>query len=332
MTDTYNLIIAKEEIPRLRLFKPRPTPEPGVALVLFREGHPLVTLWPGDRLTAGEVRWGNYKIIYKVDVTEHSFGFNCTLPCESDAFDFQAVAQVTCSVDDPAIIVERNITDARVALEPLIIGTMRSISREYDVEESAAAERAIAEAVEREAYNVGLKLNRFVVKLSLEEDARAHIRKLRQIERDKERERKEAELERQRDELEMERMRMKMGFYSPLIKEGQWQLLALQLTNHPEDVAAVAQMLSQQRQAEMDRQLKTLKIMLEEDALEGFQVEEAGKRVLQRFMESFGPDLETRALGEAEEQKALPATKEEKAAARSETGEAEPEGDTEEDE
>ncbi len=332
MTDTYNLIIAKEEIPRLRLFKPRPTPEPGVALVLFREGHPLVTLWPGDRLTAGEVRWGNYKIIYKVDVTEHSFGFDCTLPCESDAFDFQAGAQVTCSVDDPAIIVERNITDARVALEPLIIGTMRSISREYDVEESAAAERAIAEAVEREAYNVGLKLNRFVVKLSLEEDARAHIRKLRQIERDKERERKEAELERQRDELEMERMRMKMGFYSPLIKEGQWQLLALQLTNHPEDVAAVAQMLSQQRQAEMDRQLKTLKIMLEEDALEGFQVEEAGKRVLQRFMESFGPDLETRALGEAEEQKALPATKEEKAAARSETGEAEPEGDTEEDE
>ena len=328
MTDTYNPIISKEEVPRLRLFHPRPTPEPGVALVLFREGQPLVTLWPGDRLTAGEVRWGNYKTIYKIDVTEHSFGFNCTLPCESDAFDFQAEVRVTCSVDNPTVIVQRNVTDARAVLEPLIVSTMRSISRDYDVEESAAAEKAITQAVEREAYNVGLELNRFVVKLSLEEDARDHIRKLRQIEREKERERKEAELERLRDELEIERMRMKMDFYSPLIREGHWQLLALQLTNHPEDVATVAQMLSQQRQVEMDHQLKALKIMLEEDALEGFQIEEAGKRVLQRFVESFGPELETRALGAAEERKALPAEGEKKTA-QSEAGEAE--GGTEED-
>ena len=331
MADTYNPIISKEKAPRLRLFQPRPTPEPGVALVLFREGGPLVTLWPGNRLTAGEVRWGNYKTIYKVDVTEHSFGFNCTLPCKSDAFDFQAEVQVTCSVDDPAIIVERNITDARAVLEPLITRTMRSISRNHDVEESAAAERAITEAVERETYNVGLKLNRFVVKLSLEEDARAHIRKLRQIEHEKEYERKEAELQKQRDELEIERIRMKMDFYTPLIEGGYWQLLALQLTKHPEDVATVAQMLSQQRQAEMDHQLKALKIMLEEDALEGFQIEEVGKRVLQRLVESFGPELETRALGEAEERKALPAGSEEKST-KSGTGEAQPESGTEEDE
>ena len=306
MVDTYNPIISKEEIPRLHLFQPRPTPEPGVALVFFREGQPLVTLWPGDRLTAGEIRWGNYKIVHKIDITEHTFTFQCTLPCERDAFDFQAEAQVTCSVDDPAVIVERNVTDARAVLEPLIVRTMRTISRNYDVEESAEAEKAIAQAVEDESYNVGLKLNRFVVKLSLEEDARTHIRRLKQIEREKERERRASELEKLRDELEIERMRIKMDFYSPLIKEGHWQLLALQLTNHPEDVATVAQMLSQQRQVEMDHQLKALKIMLEEDALEGFQIEEAGKRVLQRFVESFGPELETRALSEGEARKALP--------------------------
>jgi len=306
MVDTYNPIISKEEIPRLRLFQPRPTPEPGVALVFFREGQPLVTLWPGDRLTAGEIRWGNYKIVHKIDITEHTFTFQCTLPCERDAFDFQAEVQVTCSVNDPVVIVERNVTDVRAVLEPLIVRTMRTISRNYDVEESAEAEKAIAQAVEDESYNVGLKLNRFVVKLSLEEDARTHIRRLKQIEREKERERRASELEKLRDELEIERMRIKMDFYSPLIKEGHWQLLALQLTNHPEDVATVAQMLSQQRQVEMDHQLKALKIMLEEDALEGFQIEEAGKRVLQRFVESFGPELETRALSEGEARKALP--------------------------
>ena len=328
MVDTFNPIINKEAIPRLQLFQPRPTPEPGVALVLFREGHPLITLWPGDRLTAGEVRWGKYKTVYKIDVTEHSFGFNCTLPCESDAFDFQADVQVTCSVDNPAIIVERNITDVCAVLEPLIIGTMRSISRDYDVEESAAAEKAIRKAVEGEAYNVGLNLNRFIVRLSLEEEARTHIRSLRQIERDKERERREAELDRQRDTLEMERMKMKMDFYGPLIKEGQWQLLALQLTNHPEDVAAVAQMLNQQHQADMDRQLAALKIMIEEDALEGFQIEEAGKRVLQRFVGSFGPGG---LLGGAEERQALPVEKD-KQTDRPKTRAVEPENGTEDDE
>jgi len=331
MTDAYDPIIDKEDAPRIRLFQRPPTPEPGVALVLFREGQPLVTLWPEDRLTAGEARWGNYKTIYRIDVTEHSFSFNCILPCESDAFDFQAEVQVTYAVDDPATIVERKVTDARAVLEPLIIATMRSVSRDYDVEKSAAAERAITEAVHAKAYDVGLKLSRFVVNLSLEDEARAHIRRLKELERDKERERKEAELGRLRHQLDIDQMRMKMDFYSPLIEGGHWQLLALQLSNRPEDVATVAKMLSQQRQAEMDHQLKALKIMLEEDALEGFQMEEAGKRVLRRFVDSFGPELETRALGEAKERKALPAEKEETGATSPEVEEAEPEGSTEKD-
>jgi hypothetical protein len=331
--DTYNPIISKEALPRLHLFQPHPTPEPGIALVLFREGHPLVTLWPGDRLTAGEVRWGNYKTVYKIDITEHPFSLKCTLPCESDAFDFQAEVQVACSVDDPAIIVECNITDARAVLEPLIIDTMRSISRDYDVEETAAAERDITEAVKGKEYNLGLQLNRFVIKLGLEEETRAHIRKLRQIERDKERERREAELQRQRDELEIERMRMKMDFYAPLIIEGHWQLLALQLTEHPEDAVAMAQMLSQQRQAEMDRQLKALKILLEEDALEGFHIEKASKRILQQFVENLGSELETRALGEAEEREAPPVEEEEQTARPDilDTEEVEPKDNAEED-
>lgn len=311
MASTHNPIVGKEEIPRFRLFQSRPAPEPGVALVLYKEGQALVTLWPEDRLTAGEAKWGNYKIAYKVDVTEHSFTFDCTLPCDSDAFDFQAEAQVTYSVDDPALVVERKVEDARDTLKPLIVRTMRGVSRNYDVRDSADAEEAIAKAVEDESYNVGLKLNRFVVRLSLEEDARAHIRELRQIERDKERERKEAELERQRDELEMERTRMKMDFYGPLIQEGQWQMLALQLTKHPEDVANVADMLRRQRQAEMEQQLEALRIMLEEDALEGFQMEEAAKRVLRRFVESFEPEIETPALAEGEEAKSLPGETEE---------------------
>ena len=300
MTDTFNPIIGKEEVPRLRLFQPRPTPEPGVALVLFREGQPLVTLWPGDRLTAGEVRWGNYKTIYKVDVTEHSFGFNCVLPCESDAFDFQAEVQVTCSVNDPATIVERNITDVRAVLEPLIIRTMRSVSRRYNVEQSSAAEEAITSAIEKETYNVGIKLNRFVAKLYLEEDAREYIRKQEELRRRTvlgkaeiehkreieaahailEQERRkfreaEADWERERKKLEeqteLERRQMRMEFYGPLIEKGQWQLLVFHLANNPDDVPGVIQMVRDLRQMEVEH-LKDLEKALADAGLEEWEI------------------------------------------------------------
>ena len=86
-----------------------------------------------------------------------------------------------------------------------------------------------------------------------------------------------------------------MDFYAPLLKKGQWNLLALQLSEHPEDVASIVNFINQEHQAERDNQLKMLKIMLEEDVVEGFQVEEVRKRILQKVLDSLGP-VSTKAL------------------------------------
>jgi hypothetical protein len=289
MAETTHQLIIGEEKPVLGLFRARPTPQPGVAIVLFREGQPLVTLWPEDRLTSGEVTWGNYKVLYRVDITEHSFNFDCDIPCKGEAFDFRAKVQINYSVDKPNIIVAKKIINARQILEPLITNMMRSISRRYDVEQSAQAEEAIIKQlpIDIQQRDTGFKLSHFIVELSLEEEARKHIRKIKQIDRDKEHQKQQAELDRQRLQLEMEHTKLRMDFYSPFIQGGQWQLLALQLANHPEDVATVTQMLSKQRQVELDNQLRTLKVMLEEDVIEGYQMEEACRSVLRRIVDNF---------------------------------------------
>jgi hypothetical protein len=303
MAENYNPIIGREEISGLRLFQSRPKPEPGIALVLFKEGQPLVTLWPGDRLTAGEVRWGGYKAVYRVDVTEHTFDFNCTLPCRGDAFDFLAEVRVTYIVSDPGVIVKRNTTDARDVLKSSILETMRRISRKFDVDESDTAETAIIEAIKNENYDVGFKVNRFVAELSLEKEERDYIRKQRDIKRSE-------DLEGQSLKKKIKLTKMKMDFYGPLIEKGDWQMLVLRLSESPEDVASVMQvmqMMSQQRQAETHRQLEIMKIMLEGGALEGFQLEETGKRVLKSLIESLGPQAPPKALdaGDSKERKAL---------------------------
>lgn len=306
MAESNNLIIGKETS-KLRLFHPRPSPEPGIALVLFREGQDLITLWPNDQLTSGEMSWGNYKTIYKVDISEHSFDFKCNLPCRGEGYEFHTQVNGTFSVENPSLIIERNVTDGLKVLEPLIIRSMRDESRRYDVEQSAEAETSITLHVLKKSkkFNTGIKLYRLIVKISLEEDARNHIRQLKQIERAKESERMHDELEKQRIELDVERTRMRLDFYEPLIKEGKWQLLALQLANHPDDVTSVAQMIRQQRQSDIDNQLKALKIMLEKDIIEGFQIEEPNKLILERFIESLGADLEVKEISSGEQSKTL---------------------------
>jgi SOS-response transcriptional repressor LexA len=237
-------------------------------LVLFQEGQPLLTLWPADCPPVLKRLWGNYKLIYRVDVTEHWFGFDCDLPCKGDGFHLQAQVHVFYCVDDPAMIVERNVSDAYEVLRPLIIRTLRRISREHDVEEIGAVEKIMTRTVKNQVRDTGFGIKRCVVNLSLEEDARAYIRKLRQIERDKELEKREAGLQKQQDQLEIERLKIKMSFYSPLVRQGHWQLLALQLAQHPQDVVTIAQMLGQCRQAETERQLQVLKTLLDTGALE----------------------------------------------------------------
>jgi hypothetical protein len=68
-------------------------------------------------------------------------------------------------------------------------------------------------------------------------------------------------------------------------------LLALHLTENPGDIAVINQMLNRQHEVEMENQLKLLKIMLEEDAIEGYQLDEVRKRVLHKLIDNLGTKL-----------------------------------------
>jgi len=293
MADTYNPIFSREQIRGGQLFQQRPVPDAQTALVFSGEGQPLLTITHGQRgITRGEMLWGKYNLLYKVDMTEHPLSFRCDLPCATDAFDFHADVRFTCAVRDQEMIVRRNVTDVRQALDPLIVEVMRSMSRNYQVEESEFAEREIGNRVKNAVYDAGFQLNRFVLTLSLEQEARQRIREKRDIQDRAElektriqssiqREQEMQKLHLQRQQFEMDLIKLKMEFYSPLLKAGNWQMLALQLAQNPGDVQIILQQLNQQKQIEREHQMKMLKMLLDADALEGSQISEVGKRVLQ---------------------------------------------------
>lgn len=224
MAEIYNPILSTEEIPRWRILQQRPVPDPGTALVFSGEGQPLLTIKQGERgPTSGEMLWGKYNLVYKVDMTEYPLGFACNLPCATDAFDFQAQVKFSSSVRDPEMIVRRNVTDVCALLQPLIIEVMRGISRKYEVEESGSAEHEISNSVKKAIYDEGFNLYQFTVTLSLEREARERIREkkriqeeiqLEKVRQDLEKEKAQLAIEqaRQREKLELERIRQRNQF------------------------------------------------------------------------------------------------------------------------
>jgi hypothetical protein len=138
---TYNPIRSQERQPKLRLFQPRLSPMPGVALVLHRDGGPLMELMPAQ----GTVNLGfisDVRIVYRIDVTEHALGFRFRLPSARDPHEFIADVELVCVVSRPVAIVERWLTDVRRVLEPGLEELLRDVSGRFAVDQRDAAERA----------------------------------------------------------------------------------------------------------------------------------------------------------------------------------------------
>ena len=73
-------------------------------------------------------------------------------------------------------------------------------------------------------------------------------------------------------------------FYTSLLEKGQWDLLALQLRERPEDLNTVAKEL--RKQTAVKQQLQTLKSFLESDQSE--HIPEENEQLLQSFVQKAG--------------------------------------------
>jgi hypothetical protein len=196
MSNTYNPL-KREEIPQGTLGRTF-TSDPNTTLVFSGKGRDLLVVRQGEKgPTMVEYMRGDYNIVYKVDISEKSLQFQCDLPCRTDAFNFYAEVQFNCSVNNPKMIVEKNITDALQRLKPLITNVMRNKSRVYDVGESGIAEKEISMEIKRIVDDSGFAIRNITLKLKLSEEAAQHIRKLLQLER-------EIDLDRVRNEQEIQ--------------------------------------------------------------------------------------------------------------------------------
>jgi len=196
--------------PKTRLFAGLPPAQPGWVLVVDRPNRDLAVIeTPQQRLTAGEVRFGQLRTVYEVDVREHPLEFEAVLPCLDDVGGFKAKVHYTCKVTDAAAVVRRGVDDVARTLVPLMTETLRRSCGEFAAEDAAEAEVAALGALRgleggEQRHDSAFAITSVQLELTLDAAAADHVARLKRTARSTQAEQKEAALEQQRIRLEKE--------------------------------------------------------------------------------------------------------------------------------
>jgi hypothetical protein len=239
---TYNPIVEVRELPRLRFSVRDLRAKAHTVLVLVSAtGEPLA-IHPGHPVP--HARTGSYREAYFIDVAEHQLQMECRLPSKDGAFHFSAHVSYRCQVADPALVVANRCTDSASVVEPVLRRTLRLVTRRHEPDDVAEAEREVYNVLFGRLPDVpGFQLSDCAVELSLDGDEATYVRKKR--------------VARHRHELD----KGELAVIKPLVQEGDDGMIALYLTRHPDDAAAVVDLLRAHDHATGEQRLEALRVM-----------------------------------------------------------------------
>jgi hypothetical protein len=310
MQNTYDPILEIQDLSSLGLLYRPPAPEPGVAMVFSGNSKPLLTILQGQRgVSWGEMRWGFNKL-YKVDIAEHPLEFAFDTPCLGQTYLFHVTVSLRCSVAKPELIVENRVNDAAAWIKGSFERAARVISARYDFHQAQEVEQELNSQASQALIGTGFAITGLLIKvvsnqevidwnrekiridaqsslehqrLKREQSLQQDLKKL-ELEAAIDQQTLEHRLAKQQAEFDIQMLKVKTDFYSSLLKAGNINILALQLSQNPGDVLIVQQALLQQQQAERDMHLRTLEVMIRADGVEGFQLSELGKSTIAQLM------------------------------------------------
>ncbi|WP_151484059.1 hypothetical protein [Streptomyces albicerus] len=142
---TYDPLVGRQPLPRVRLLSPLRTPPPGRALVLVPEAGPVLTVRPGEPVP--DARYGVYQGMFTVDTTEHRLVLALRLAGRDASASFPCRVELMCQVTDPAAVVARGIRDMSATWYGPVHERLRKVSRTYDAGRFREAEEALNTAL-----------------------------------------------------------------------------------------------------------------------------------------------------------------------------------------
>jgi hypothetical protein len=218
----------------------------GLVLVTQRGEHHG---FPPDRQpTTGELLWLGSGTLYEIDMGRHWARVELEVPSRTEAFSFDAVVDVEWWVEDPVPVVKHGVHDVRKALEPNLRQRLSSITRKWEVEDSAHAEAEVVGSLA--AMPVGAEYGlgtRAYVWMRMDTPSVKHAAAVRDLHREIELEHATQELRLVREESTSVLITRRVERYRVILQSGNLDQFALQLAQNPEETPAVIQMLREER-------------------------------------------------------------------------------------
>ncbi|MBR7837408.1 hypothetical protein KDL01_29280 [Actinospica durhamensis] len=277
-------------------------------LVTTRGEHRVV--WPHDR--AHSVVWqhtrssgmfaGRVKTVYDIDLGVHHVVFQADLPGAGDVFAFHASATLEWRVLDPSLVVRNQLRDIRPLIQPVITEEMRRIARRYDVHQSASAEEAINQRLAGEPLDfndpqqlaaalaatavtghIGREYGlwtRTLVSVLPDQTRLTQAEEVRDLHHQIEAERLRQELRMLQESNKSAVLTHRMAFYREAFAAGDIDRAVLQVAQNPEELTAVANVVRQQELAGQRLTIDFVNKLLEEGAIERWQISDQAKSAL----------------------------------------------------
>lgn len=276
------------------------------ALILIGADGSLSTYSANHQPTRGELAWRSYVKLYEVDLGHHHQSFSYDLPSAGDAFFFHAEVDVSWHVENPETVVRHGVRDVRATIEPVLRKVLTSVTRQFDIEQSATAEAAANNALEktRIGTRLGLQVS-CIVRLRLDAQAMEHFTTIRQHTYQKVQDEVQHITAAAAAQQEHELTQRNVEFFRTLFHDAD-DMWALLLDRNPDNVA---QVLDGRRSDERDvraTRLQALQKVLDAGVLEGHMLEEQVRMALESLPGVPGPAAEGTAMQRPMSKQQLP--------------------------
>ncbi|WP_330174158.1 hypothetical protein OG875_11715 [Streptomyces sp. NBC_01498] len=270
------------QLSRFEYARRRPRTHVDHALVFVTAQATYDVFTPPHRPRRSDAPGKQYIALYEVDMALHHFRLGLPLPSAVDAFQFEAVADLTWQVLAPDKVIDCGVRDVPALLGPRVGQLLRHASRLYPIDAVREAEAAVQRSVHASpplAEDEGLRVG-CTVRLRTDEGERSQSERLRVARHQsvaappEHRVRMEG-LRRDLEAQEYERKisAEKIAFYEHHLAKGGLAALVIHLVQHPEDTHLVVEHLRKDQSELIANQLHLVDKILSEHGLESHQLE-----------------------------------------------------------
>ncbi|MGH3773279.1 MAG: hypothetical protein ACRDRW_18100 [Pseudonocardiaceae bacterium] len=282
------LILSERALSRFELLRQRHRRRAWNGLVLVNSRGECHSFAPERWPTMGELLWKGRGTLYEVDMGLHWTSLKFDLPSHAEAFPFHAVIDIEWRVTNPDRVVKNGMNDVREALSPSLHHRLSAITRQFDVQDTAAAEAKAHKSLTDQPIGgeYGLESHVPSLRMQMDEPTVIYAAAIRQVQREISLERETQALRLLRENSTTTLITRRVERYRDIIVAGDYDQFALQIAQNPDEVATVVQMLRNERLEKYRNFADFVTRLVDSGAIERYEIDDLVKPVLDWFKEA----------------------------------------------